>query len=113
MSPDETIPNTPQGEDSSLPDLTLESFEPHVDSIFAMLFDDGSDIDLRLVEATRLEGIPAVERPPFSLIFRGPQSPCLNQGSFHLRHETLGPLLLFLVPVQSDGDGTDYEAVFT
>jgi len=49
----------------------------------------------------------------FSLIFHGPSDQSLDQGIHSLRHEDLGDLEVFLVPI-GDRDGVrQYEAVFS
>lgn len=113
MSSDEPKADDSVQESSDPVELSLARFAPHINTSFVLPFDDDTEIGLELVEVVALEDVPTLERPPFSLIFRGPESPCLEQGSFHMKHADLGPLFLFLVPVQSDGEGTDYEAVFT
>lgn len=107
ITPDDVSP----GPDA--PQMTYEAFKPHVGSLFHMPFEDGQDLQLKLVEATSLEHLPRTERVAFSLLFHGPKEPCLEQMAYHLRHDALGPLVLFLVPLQSDDLGTQYEAVFT
>ena len=111
--PDMTEDSMTEETPSPAPQLLYEDFEPHVGSSFLMPFEDGQDLELELVEAIPMEHLPKTERTAFSLIFRGPQEPCLGQHTYHLRHDSLGPLVLFLVPVQSDEVGSEYEAVFT
>lgn len=119
MTQDDPTPSDdPTTEDEVAPEdtassLSLEDFKAHLNSHFTLPFEDGESLRLQLVEATPLEAAARLERQPFSLLFRGPQAPCLAQASFHMHHDSLGHLLLFLVPVQSDAQGTDYEAVFT
>jgi hypothetical protein len=48
----------------------------------------------------------------FSLLFRGPLAPVLPQCIYHLNHDTLGSMEIFLVPVGPDSEGMQYEAVF-
>lgn len=107
MSADQETPEV------AAPELTYDTFKPHVGSVFLMPFEDGKDLHLELAEVASLEHLPHTERVAFSLLFNGPQEPCLEQMAYHLRHDTLGPLTLFLVPLQSDDAGTQYEAVFT
>ncbi len=83
-----------------LAELRLEHFEPHVDSDFAC-----GEQSFHLREAKAL-GAAAMERPPFSLLFGGPEH--VAQGTYLLEHPTLGELTLFLVPVAVDR----YEAIF-
>jgi hypothetical protein len=47
------------------------------------------------------------------LYFVGPVSPTLPQAMYTFRADTLTLEQLFIVPVGQDGDGTEYEAVFT
>lgn len=54
----------------------------------------------------------------FSVLFRGPQAPFIEQGMYRLEigagdAGNRGSLELFLVPVGKDADGCLYEAVFT
>jgi hypothetical protein len=52
-------------------------------------------------------------RDPFSLYFLGPPSPLLPQAIYTLRSDAMTFETLFIVPVDQDGEGTEYEAVFT
>lgn len=52
------------------------------------------------------------DRQSFSVIFRSERGPQLEQQIVRVRHERLGALDLFLVPLGPAGAGTDYEAVF-
>lgn len=97
----------------ALENMTREHFEECGIKRFT-LRTEGSDLDLELQTAedvgTRPEG---AARQPFSVIFKGPAEPVLQQSSYVLENEELGSLKLFLVPVASDDQGTEYEAVFT
>lgn len=46
----------------------------------------------------------------FSLTLRSPEA--LEQGTFALRHGTLGTVEIFLVPSGADASGTEYTASF-
>ena len=48
----------------------------------------------------------------FSLEFRGPHSPRLNQQIHHFEHEKLGAFELFLTAVGVDQEGLVYEVIF-
>ncbi len=65
---------------------------------------------LELVGVTKVDYSPRLDN--FSLIFRGPQSPFVPQGSYRVNHQKLGELTIFLVPIGVDGAGLQYEAVF-
>ncbi|HXB20472.1 MAG TPA: hypothetical protein VNV88_03775 [Candidatus Solibacter sp.] len=67
-------------------------------------------VELELFEVKDRETAPQLEL--FSLGFRGPISPRLNQQIHRLEHEKLGVFELFLTAVGADQDGTLYEVVF-
>jgi hypothetical protein len=100
-----------------LEQLTADSFAPAVGDSFVL--DDGAGIrlELELLES-RLHhpDAPAVDesgtRAPFSLLFQGPADPVLPQRIYHLEHDSVGPIEIFIVPVGRDDAGTSYEAVF-
>jgi hypothetical protein len=60
-----------------------------------------------IVEHLKTERLEA-----FSLFFHGPSDPFMLQGIHKLKHENLGELGIFLVPIGQDNDGFQYEAVF-
>jgi len=47
------------------------------------------------------------------VIFKGPASPLLQQGTYVLLHAGMGQVALFLVPLGPQSGGMVYEAVFT
>lgn len=62
---------------------------------------------------------PGTLRTPFSVVFRGPLEPVMPQGIYHVEHEHLGMLDIFIVPIGPDTDAAPgeepamlYEAVF-
>ena len=60
----------------------------------------------------------ATRRTPFSLLFHGPATPFLPQGTYPLRHDAIGDFPLFLVPLGPVPTGPEkglmrYEAIFT
>jgi hypothetical protein len=77
------------------------------------LADLSQPVDLELIEVVPAN--PAVAGRPtrtFSLLFRGPHGRHLPQRIYHLEHDRLGTLELFLVPLTPDARGTLFEAVF-
>jgi hypothetical protein len=48
----------------------------------------------------------------FSIFFHGPLDSYMLQGMHKLKHNHLGELGIFLVPIGQDQDGFKYEAVF-
>jgi hypothetical protein len=93
---------------------TAETFRPHIGTDFhiANPSADGGVIRLTDVQVTGVQP-HAPRTEPFSLVFLGPGDPRLDQGMYELRHDALGPLELFLVPIGYEaGGGLRYEAVF-
>ena len=70
-------------------------------------------IRFELIEVDGLGEKPGAQREPYSLVFRGPATPVLEQGIVPLIHPKLGEIDLFLVPIGPDAQGMCYEAVFT
>jgi len=96
-------------------DVCLADFAPHVGSSFRVVHPQAGVASLELSGAEPLRAWPgAPRRDPFSLVFRGPASYGLPQGTFVLEHESLGSLSLFLVPIgpARDGRGFGYQAIF-
>jgi hypothetical protein len=94
--------------------LDVDTFRPHVGTTFWLALEDGA-LELVLFEVTEPGGDEprAAELPPqFSLYFRGPPHPILSQRIYHLDHDELGGLDLFLVPISTGAEGTVYEAAF-
>lgn len=90
--------------------LTKESWSECLGGSFELL-DDG--LAMMLAEVTGLGHGASGRRDPYSLVFRGPPAPILPQRIYRLRHEQMGDLELFLVPIGPDGEGMRYEAIFT
>jgi len=97
-----------------LENLTFGDFSGRVGEEFRLEGPSGA-VSLKLVEVVDLarRDNPGPRRPPFSLIFRGPQASVLPQRIWPLTHETLGRLEIFIVPIGPDASGMQYEAVFT
>ena len=91
--------------------LNFESFREQLHSPFAVQLDHNHQVSLELVAAVEGKTTPKMEL--FSLYFRGPFTPRLNQQIHALQHERLGTLEIFLTPVDADPvNGTTYETVF-
>lgn len=89
---------------------TKEQFSEHVDSTFKARLDDGQAFDFQFF---KLE--PAISnsiQESFSLLFRAPLDTPPFQNTFHLEHEKMAPMDLFLVPVRQKEDCFVFEAVF-
>jgi len=94
---------------------TLKEFQAHVNSVFTLAVEDGTELGLVLVSAERVS-TPAGASPgsdrPFSLLFRGPSDHPFEQSIKTLSHPEMGTLQIFLVPIQPNNEGPLYEAVF-
>ncbi len=94
-----------------LDELTLATFEPLVGDPFAL---EAGPQTLELVlETAATAGARLGGRDPFSLAFRGPWEPVLPQAIYALRHDGLGTLEIFIVPIERDESGVLYEAIFS
>jgi len=96
--------------------LTVEEAKTLVDKVFTVAV-NGNEYQLKLFEVGAIEiragrraRLP--KRPPFSLFFLGPRDPILPQAMYKLTNDEVSFESLFIVPVGSDEEGTEYEAVF-
>ena len=93
--------------------LTEKEFSQHLNTKFRVKLET-NHVDLELVEVKSYANNPGdqdgMER--FSLFFKGPAQPLLPQRLHALNHDGMGVVDIFLVPIQPDGDGSRYEAVF-
>ncbi len=67
-------------------------------------------LELELVEVTDNSN-PQIEQ--FSVLFAGPLSPCLQQGTYTLLHPDRDAITLFLVPLGPRDGHSIYEAAFS
>ena len=88
---------------ADLDTLTAADFRPLLHQRFRL-----AELDAELVEVTEIEREPG-GRAPFSLVFEGGPAPPLPQGIHAVRHDELGAIEIFLVPIAPGR----YEAVFT
>ena len=93
-----------------LESLHKENWSPFVQQSFLSA---EQNITFELIEVAGLGRKPGTAREPYSLIFRGPAEPVLEQGIVSLKHSGLGDVAIFLVPIGPDSQGMCYEAVFT
>lgn len=95
--------------------LTRSTFEECDTKEYRIELDGGQgpgSLTLELSECAALPSAREGDREPFSLLFRGPAEPVLPQRIYRLDNDELGTLEIFLVPVASDDEATEYEAVF-
>ncbi len=89
---------------------TYDQFAAAADSSFSARLGDGRTAELSLEKVSKLNenGVTRV----FSLTFRAPVDVPAEQSIYQLRHEALGELELFLVPIRSNSDGIYFESIF-
>ncbi len=87
----------------------LKRFQDASDTRFRVILGEGVAADLTLMEVDVHESPTGWES--FSLVFDGPSPPAFWDGMFPVEHPELGSFVLFLVAVQTDSDGQQYEAV--
>jgi hypothetical protein len=98
---------------ADLATLKIEDFAPHLDAAFEMQTPAGA-VPLKLVNADA-EGKTVKggrDGGSFSLQFVAPQGRWLPQGTYPVKHPTLGTIEIFLVPSGAVQDGHGYHAVF-
>jgi|SRR5579872_1543848 len=91
-------------------ELNCKVFSECLHTVFHLAHPGGEEVALELISVTEIDSAPRQEQ--FSVMFRGPNAPSLKQQMHPLRHDKLGDLTLFLVPVGPDSEGLRYEAVF-
>ena len=86
--------------------LTHAHFAPLLGEVFVA---EGAELEL-----TEVEPLASTARGDgFSLLFRGPRAPLLEQRIYGLEHARLGRLEIFLVPIGPDAKGQRYQAIFS
>lgn len=88
--------------------LGSKDFSVHLHQVFQV--GSPSVLELELVEVTDKSN-PQIEQ--FSILFAGPPSPCLQQGTYTLVHPDKAEITLFLVPLGPRDGHAIYEAVFS
>lgn len=100
--------------------LTSAPFTAHIGK---KLIIEGTEAELSLEvldlkESPQSAG-PNSKRTPFSVTLRGPETPCLADGNYHLRFDggkklRLGNVYLnrIIPPASSDGTGAFYQIIF-
>lgn len=90
--------------------LTKTMFEQNLNTKFRLVDEQSEPYTLDLIEIT--DGHSSARQEQFSLRFRGDRNQVFPQRIYPMKHESIGDLDLFLVPVGRDETGTFYEAVF-
>ncbi|MCA1594642.1 MAG: hypothetical protein LC754_18835 [Acidobacteria bacterium] len=97
--------------------LTEEIFTQQLNTKFRVRLEGEGAPEIAL-ELDEVESFPTLthsrsDMERFSVYFYGPGDFLLPQMTYHLEHEQLGELDIFLVPVVQDARGFRYEAVFS
>jgi hypothetical protein len=87
----------------------LAKYQGAINSKFAVVISEGI-VELELFEVT--DNGSTLENSRFSLLFKGPAEKFLQQDIYQIRHEQLGELDLFMVPLGAFQDGFKYEILF-
>jgi hypothetical protein len=88
--------------------LTSKDFAVHLHTVFKV--ESPAAVELELEE---IEDRSNAQLEQFSVIFTGPESPWLPQGTYTLLHPEMQQVALFLVPLGPRAGRMVYEAVFT
>jgi hypothetical protein len=90
--------------------FTMQTFSEHLNTSFRIHFDESEVMEAQLIEV--IDNGTTSYQEQFSLLFRTPRDRPPRQGLYKIEHEKLGEFELLLVPVRSDKQGLNYEAVF-
>lgn len=90
--------------------LHKDRFAEYLHGEFQVVDDPANEFAIRLVEVSGRTSSPHQE--VFALVFHGSEKRFLNQGIHKLRHNHMGEIDIFLVPVGRDQHGFHYEAIF-
>lgn len=90
-------------------EMNAALFADHLNTKFKVQTDGSSAVELELIDVHEYDFRPGQEA--FSLIFRGPLDPILDQAIRHIEHPSIGGDI-FLVPIAKKDDGMHYEAAF-
>lgn len=95
---------------AGLDDLNCQIFRDLLNGVFEVHAASGVSVALKLIDVNEKRESPRLEQ--FSLTFRGPREPALDQRIWRFEHPELGPRDLFAVPLGPDGEGMLYEVIF-
>ena len=93
-----------------LGDLPKASFADNLKTTFRASLQDGSILEMELVEVLDRKSTPKQEQ--FSLMFLAPVDAPAEQQTVLLEHDQLESGELFLVPVAKNEQGVFFQAVF-
>ena len=86
-------------------------FDPHVNSKFELShLETEEKVKIELVET---EDKSTDQTECFSLIFKGPKDKAVPQNTYRLKHDKMGEMNLFTVPILcGQDDGIYYQIIF-
>ena len=93
----------------TIENLTSKNFLEQLHTTFQAVRPDAVGLPLELIEVVDYADNPKLEQ--FSLVFRGPRTPWLQQGMVQLEHSALGSMELFITPLGFDEVGMKYQAI--
>jgi hypothetical protein len=100
-----------------LGEMTIETFQPHLGSVFTARSSAGTEVSLTLVRVNAvMENVRSkkLKRQPFAVYFETDDTVFLPQQTYPFSHPELGrDLPIFIVPVGREEGKYLYEAVFT
>jgi Domain of unknown function (DUF6916) len=89
--------------------LHKSDFEPYVNQTFIIHSEELGDQEVEMVELTE-KNYPGQES--FSMLFKGPKEPIIQQMTYEITHEKMGKVRLFVVPINyHKQDGMYYQSV--
>ncbi len=90
--------------------LNKSDYEPYLNQTFTVHSQIVGDVNVVLAEITE-KNYPGMES--FSLFFRGPLQPVMQQMIYTVTHEKMGDFEIFMVPIQyPKQDGIYYQSLF-
>jgi hypothetical protein len=91
-----------------LEQLGSKDFAARLHTVFRV--EEPAVLDLEMTEVVDRSN---AQLEQFSVLFKGPESPWLQQGIYALKHPRMGELSLFMVPLGPREGGMIYQAVFS
>ncbi|WP_286265879.1 DUF6916 family protein [Thalassotalea atypica] len=96
-----------------LSDIQMTDFSNIVNQPFRCLAPIEGEIELTEVVALNKQDDSRAKKAPFILVFHAPLEFPIQQDTYHLSHQELGTMAIFLVPVGKSEESVIFEATFT
>ena len=100
------------GDRVDLTDIVRDDLDSVVGDSFTVSVEPTCDLVLHEVSVLQSGPEGLDQSRSFSVLFRGPSEPALQQATYVLNHTELGDLTLFLVPIAADETSRTYEVIF-